>query len=272
MTIIATGCHSPATTPVDPAEKRETETETAIPVTDLSREERKLMDLRSEVLRVAMEQRDSTGFYSSKFSDSIYNLLDNNPATLLYPFRQLRDSSEVYVETGAGNTFRIYSWNTHTGGSMSYFDGIFQWEGRDSIHVRRVMNDEKDPGFFCSKIYTVTAGGKEYHLAILNGVYSSRDVSQSVAAFTIEGDRLVDSVKIFAAGAKRLNRIDVNFDFFSVADRPERPLELITYDEKNKVLYIPVVSEKGEVSAKNLVYELKTDGFVYTGVENGRRN
>lgn len=270
MAILATGCHSPASPPVVPTEKKGTDA--AAPATDLSQEEKKLIHLRSEVLRVEMEQRDSTAFYSSKFNDSFYKLVDNSPATLLYPFKQLRDSSEVYVETGAGNTFRIYSWNTHTGGSMSYFDGIYQWEGRDSIHARRVMNKETDPGFFCSKIYTVTAGGKEYHLAILNGVYSSKDVSQSVAAFTIDGDQLVDTVKIFAAGSRRLNRIDVNFDFFSVVDRPERPLELITYDEKNKLLYIPVVNEKGAVTAKNLVYELKEDGFVYTGVETGKRN
>jgi len=64
-----------------------------------------------------------------------------------------------------------------------------------------------------------------------------------------------------------LNTIDVNFDFFSVVDRPERPLALITYDEKEKAIRIPLVDQKERVTGKRLVYKLKGDYFVFTGIE-----
>ena len=62
-----------------------------------------------------------------------------------------------------------------------------------------------------------------------------------------------------------LNKIEAEFDFFSVVDRPERPLKLIKF-EQNK-LYIPVVDEKGTVSKKFLVYQLNSNCFEYIGIK-----
>ena len=78
-------------------------------------------------------------------------------------------------------------------------------------------------------------------------------------------------MRIFKTKTKKLNNISVEFDFFSVADRPERPLELISYDEKKKIIYIPVVNNNGKVSNKNILYQLKGGYFEFIGFENGKR-
>ena len=87
----------------------------------------------------------------------------------------------------------------------------------------------------------------------------------------LEENQLIDTTKIFKTKTKKLNNISVEFDFFSVADRPERPLELISYDEKKKIIYIPLVNNNGKVSNKNILYQLKGGYFEFIGFENGKR-
>lgn len=45
--------------------------------------------------------------------------------------------------------------------------------------------------------------------------------------------------------------------------------KLITYDDKQKLIYIPVVDEKGQVSKKRIVYQLKGSYFEFIGIETG---
>lgn len=52
---------------------------------------------------------------------------------------------------------------------------------------------------------------------------------------------------------------------------PERPLELITYDEKKKIVYVPVVNNEGQVTNKNILYQLKDDYFDFVAIETGKR-
>lgn len=265
IALLSYGCGSSGSHPSETKEQKPAET--PAPATDLSREEKWLVGMYNEVMRTGIERKDSTEWYANRFADSLRKLVEDHPGSLQYPFKLLRDSSRVYVETAPGGRFRAYSWDTWTGGTMHYFDGLWQWQGEDGVKTAKPKAEDGDPGSFCSGIYTVHIHNREYYLAILNGVYSSKDVSQSIQAFTIEGNQLVDTVTLFNTGSKRLNRIDVNYDFFSVVDRPERPVKLISYDEKNKELHIPVVNDKGQVGSKNLVYELKEDGFVFRGVE-----
>ena len=49
------------------------------------------------------------------------------------------------------------------------------------------------------------------------------------------------------------------------------PLELISYDGKKKIIYIPVVNNNGKVSNKNILYQLKGGYFEFIGIENGKR-
>ena len=57
------------------------------------------------------------------------------------------------------------------------------------------------------------------------------------------------------------NIINVSFDFFSVVDRPERPVKLIKYDNTKKIIYIPVVYEDGKVTDKFIHYKFNGKFF-----------
>jgi hypothetical protein len=113
--------------------------------------------------------------------------------------------------------------------------------------------------------------GIAYYLPISNGIGSTKDASQSISALTIYNRELVDTVRLFKTKKELLNTIDVFFDFFSVVDRPERPVALVTYNDKQKVIRIPLVKVNGQVTSQNLLYKLEGNYFTFIGIQPGKR-
>jgi hypothetical protein len=240
----------------------------------ISSKEKKLAVGYSKILKSkeSGDNYDSVEYYSEKFGNEFRSFIKNNPSTLNYPFKALIDSNYCFVKTSADGNFRIYSWDTETGGTMHFYNEIRQYRDKEKVFtVINEKNEEGDDSGFCSKIYSTAINNKMYYLPISNGVYSSKDLSQSISVMSINGGNLVDTVKLFKTKTRLLNKIDISFDFFSVVDRPERPLELITYDDRLKIVYIPLVNENGVVSEKNLIYQLKDNYFVFVGIEKGKR-
>jgi len=238
---------------------------------DFALQENKLVILYSKLVSFIQADYDSISFYNNKFEKEFTSFIKNNPATLSYPFKKFIDSNFCDVRTSSDGNFRIYSWDTWTGGTMHIFREIYQWKANSKVFTKVPKYEEGDAGSFCSGIFTVTINDKPYYLAVTNGIFSTKDAMQSISAYSIEGNKLVDTVKLFKTKTKKLNSIDVEFDFFSVVDRPERPLELITYDDKQKIIYIPVVGDKGQVTKKHILYQLKERYFEYIGIETGIR-
>lgn len=237
----------------------------------LATKENELVSLYAKLL--AHSDYDKTEQNAAKFAKELSNYLKANPSTLTYPFKKLTAKGYCFINTSADGKFRIYSWDTWTGGTMHFFNEIYQWShnGKVFTKVLKYVAEEGDAGSYCSKMYTVSINQKNYYLAISNGIYSNRDVAQSISAFTIDNGKLNDSVELFKTRTEKLNSIRVEYNFFSVVDRPERPVELITYDEKRKLVYVAVVDDQGTVSKRNLLYQLKGNYFEYIGIETEKR-
>jgi hypothetical protein len=236
---------------------------------DIASQENRFVELYSKIISSIQEDNDSVSFYSDEFTKEFTKFIKNNPATLSYPFKRL--DSLCYVITSDDGNFRVYSWDELTGGTMHFYDKIYQWKAGGKVFTKVPGGDEFDAGRFCSEIFTVVLNNKTHYLTVDNGIFSTRESAQSVSAYTIEGNKLADTARVFKAKTKKLNNIDVQFDFFSVVDRPERPLELITYDDKRKIMYIPVVDGAGQVTKKNILYELKGRYLEFIGIETGKR-
>lgn len=233
---------------------------------DLAAQEGRLMKIYSKLDFYSQKSYDSIKLYSEEFEREITRLLLGDPRTLGYNFKKLRDSFFCQIVTSQDGNFRIYSWDTWMGGTMHIFREIYQWRANGKVITKVPDCDATDAGTFCSAIYTARVNNKPVYLAIKNGIYSTKDAMQSVIAFRING-KAIDSVKLFKTKTEKLNEIQVNFDFFSVVDRPERPLKLITYNDEPGQLYIPLVGNKDEITKSNEVYQLKGNYFEYEGVE-----
>ena len=205
------------------------------------------LEIENKIFRNKLEQ------YTSKF-----------PLTLTCNFDSLLKDN-IDIVTSDDKLFRIYSWNTFLGGTMKDFGNVFQYKAADKVYSKIAYDSAEEDVYipFYSHIFTLKANGKSYYLAVNNGIYSTKDASQSIKIFTIENNSLNDTMKIIKTEEGLVNSIDVYFDFFSVIDKPERPLRLIKYDAKNKIIYIPVILGNGEVTDRYTLYQFTGQYFEY---------
>lgn len=203
---------------------------------------------------------------SEKFEKDFTNFLSANPNSLDFSFNKLKNNP-FYITTSTDGNFRHYSWDNGQGGSMRFFNEIYQWRVGGKVFVKQVQGSEEgDSGEFSSKIYSINIQNKDYYLVITNSIFSNRDARQSVIAFFINNNQLVQA-PIFKTKTKLLSRIDVDFDFFSVVDRPERPIELITFNSKQDTLSIPVVDKDGKVTKRNILYVFNGTVLEFRGIK-----
>jgi hypothetical protein len=238
---------------------------------NLAAQEEELTKLYAKMESFLHASYDSLIPYSEKFDKELTRFISDNPGTLNYPFKKFTDNNVCDVNTSSDGNFRIYTWDTQTGGTMHFYHEILQWNANGKVFTKITKYEEGEAGSFCSAIYTAQVNNKPVYLAIKDGTYSTKDAMQAVTAFRINGN-LLDSVKLFKTKTERLNTIAVYYDFFSVVDRPDRPLKLISYNDILKQLYIPLVGDKDQVTKENLVYQLKDHYFEYTGVGPDRRH
>jgi hypothetical protein len=236
----------------------------------IQREEDKLVKLYAAAMD-NLGHYDSMTYYTGKFGEELKKYITSTPFSLNYPFKKLRDSNYCDVATSADGNLRIYSWDTWQGGTMHFFNQIIQYRSGGHIFTKIPQYEEGDPGTFCSAIYTVWIRGIAYYLPISNGIGSTKDASQSISVLAIHDGELIDTVQLFRTKTEMLHSIDVYYDFFSVVDRPERPVVLITYDDKHKVLRIALVKDNGQVTNRNLLYKLGDHCFIFKGIESAKR-
>ena len=202
--------------------------------------EKDLIEAYSPISSFFRIDYDSLQYYSQQFDQKISTCLEKYPATFKYPFTQLKE--HCFITTSADGLLRIYSWDTWLGGTAHIFKSIAQFQSRTAIFFVEI----EGLGFF-SEIYTLKTPQKTYYLAVSHGIFSTADAGQSVEAFTIMQNGL-RPVELFNTKGKMSTSISFEFDFFSVVEHPERPLKLIRYDEKKKVISVPVIAENGAVT------------------------
>lgn len=214
--------------------------------------EEKLITLHHGLVR-SRENADSLSYYSEAFTTQMLAVIKENPASIAYDFTRLQDSSHCYITTSADGNLRLYSWDDELGGTMRFFKNIYQSRLGTTVITTMPQMEEGDNGGFYSKLYPLDTV-QHHYLAIINSIGSTRDVYQGARIFTITPQGLSDTTRLFMTPEGMANELGIGFDFFSVVDRPERPLNLVRFDPIKKTLTVPIVNDKGEVTANNVVY------------------
>ncbi len=233
---------------------------------DLSAEENKLLKIYTDISAASGNMRSDSllAISSEQFTDSLIYLIKNNNSTLNYPFEKLQKENALKMATSADKKLRVYSWDNNSGGSMRFFNQIYQFDADGNITVNASLASNDSQAFF-SKIYTVQNKNNEsIYLVISNSILSSKYSVQHINAYKI-GTENLHNAAVFKTKNNTLDKISVEYDFFSVVDRPERPVEIITF--VNNTLKIALVDDKQNVTSKNLIYEWNGDVFLYKGVK-----
>jgi hypothetical protein len=223
--------------------------------------DKELTSLYSKIFPFYYGDNDSLNYYSELFTTRLSTFVKNNPATLSYKFKSLTDSNACHIVTSTDGLLRIYSWNTWLGGTMRDFTNVFQFKSGNKVHSTNLNNDEDDFGLYFTDIFTLKANSKTYYLAVGGGSESSKYAYETISVYAISNDTLNDKVKLIKTTNGLNNSITFEYDFFSVADRPERPIRLIKYDTNKKIIHIPIVLEDGEVTTGYILYQFNGEYF-----------
>ena len=189
---------------------------------------------------------------------------------LTYKFPKL--SKKVYLTTSRDGKFRAYSWDSEEGGTQHDYVTVLQYRGKSgkvyAWSVAHTQNlEERGAGSFVHEIFqTDTAAGPVY-LAVSTLIGSTSYAGQTISAYRIDGEQLDRTPKVIKTRSGLKSSISFGFDFFSVVDRPERPVRLFTYDDAKKSFRFPVVIEdrktpQGRVTNRYITYRFDGSHFV----------
>ena len=188
-------------------------------------------------------------------------------STLKYDFKGLDD--KLYVATSKDGKFRIYSWDTKSGGSMKFFDGVYQYQtAKGKVYSKAFISRGTGARGFYSEIFQVDLGKSKAYLANSNLILSNSLMHQDIETYAIEGEKLNTNLRLIRTTTAMRNSIGFDYDFFSVVDRPERPIKLFSYDEAKKQLRFPIVLEDrkfpngGRVTNKFITYRFNGKYFI----------
>lgn len=189
------------------------------------------------------------------------------PSFLRYTFPNLK--GEMYVATSKDGKFRTFSWDRQSGGTMHDFSTVFQFKGKSGRVYTWLPPEQAEGefgGFYHQIFQTETPSGRIY-LANSTFVASTSLASQQLGLFRIVGEKIDPNVRLIRTGSGLRNSVGFAYDFFSVVDRPDRPITLFFFDETTKSFRFPIVIEdpetpQGRVTNKFITYRFNGKYFV----------
>ena len=201
--------------------------------------------------RLQQTANDSIRQANIAFRNSLLAYTASTRATFTYEFKEL-EKEGLIIKSAEDGLFRIYSWDT---GTEHRFDAVYQYRVNNEVFSQLAQRNEQAAGKWYSNIYTLKTETKTWYIGLYNEMHSSTEYTQGVKGFSIEDKDLNESVRLFKTTAGLKNEMGFNYNFLSVASRPERPPKLIYYDTDDDKLHLTVVQKDGKVTREIITYQ-----------------
>lgn len=197
---------------------------------------------------------------NDEFGNKLKKYTETYPASINMPFNSLK-KAQLDIFTSSDGLFRIYSWDTWTGGTMHIFANVLQSKAGDKTKALLVNNPEEGGAPFYSNLYTFKSGGSTYYFGIYGVIESSRYAGTGIRVFAIQNGVLNNDVKIIKTQSGLHSTIFYEYDFGSVVDIPFEKRPTITFDQATQTILIPLVNAKAQVTAKFITYKFNGQYF-----------
>lgn len=203
---------------------------------------------------------ESLGNANDEFGNKLKKYAETYPASINMPFNSLK-KAQLDIFTSTDGLFRIYSWDTWTGGTMHVFANVLQSKAGDKTKSLLVNNPEEGGAPFYSNLYTFKTGGNTYYLGIYGVIESSRYAGTGIRLFAIQNGVLNNDVKIIKTQSGLHSTIFYEYDFGSVVEIPFEKRPTITFDQATQTIRIPLVNAKAQVTSKFINYKFNGQYF-----------
>jgi hypothetical protein len=182
-------------------------------------------------------------FYAEKF-----------PSVIAYPFNALKEDY-LDIMTSSDNMFRIYSWDTETGGTMHFFESVMQYKsGSGYKAIIDTPKSEGEAGPLYTQMYTLKTNGKTYYLTIWLFIGSTIDMAEGLHVYTIEKGKLIDANLI-----KTHSGVHSELSYEAHGNSYDRPK--IHFDGAANIIYLPLVTEGHNFTSKFILYKFTGQYF-----------
>ena len=229
--------------------------------TELVKSFKKIADLNEQSYKGGKNfaWEDSLPKANNVFAKKLQRYASRFPETIAYPFLALK-KARLDISTSDDGLFRIYSWNTQTGGTMYFFENVFQYKiGEKAFSIIDTPKIEGEAGVNYYKLYTFKVRGRNYYLSLFMGIESSRYHFEGINIFSIEKGKLNDDVKLIKTKTGLHSQLSYEYDFGSVIDRKVKPE--IYFDASTKTINLPLVDGSGKVTHKYITYKFTGQYF-----------
>ena len=159
---------------------------------------------------------DSIYRADSVFKSKLLYYTSHVPSTLTQPFDSLKKSG-VAIATSVDGLFRIYNWDNETGGTMRFYDNVFQYKNEGKVTSGILpycySPEDDDPGCgYSDTIYMVKTNNKIYYIAIYYVIASSRVSAKGVRFFTVDNGKMNDTVHLIRTKTGLTSHIEYEID------------------------------------------------------------
>jgi hypothetical protein len=198
---------------------------------------------------------------NEEFEKLLLKVTSSNPETILYDFKDLT-SFGLTIATSDDSLFRIYSWDTRSGGTMHYFENVFQFRnGKNTVSKKIFKNreeDRPDPGCFYYQINDISVGDKKFYIAQGESILSTALFYYKIKTFSISGSKLMDDDRFIKTKSGYRSELGYAVDLSRVGSKDQDDNDSgysIVYDKDNKKIILPLILENGKISGKKIVYQ-----------------
>ncbi|MGZ3766426.1 MAG: hypothetical protein ACXVB0_15600 [Mucilaginibacter sp.] len=194
------------------------------------------------------------------FGEKLQGYVIKYPKTISYPFNSLV-KNHLDISTSADGLFRIYSWDTWTGGTMHFFESVMQY--KSGSNFKAIIDTTKFEGDVRPNyhdLFTFKANGKAYYLAVYLSIASTIEVADGIHIFTIDNGNLTDA-KIIKTHSGLHSELENDYDFRSVVNIEYGKRPKPRFDEKTNTIYLPLVDGNYKMTNKFILYKFTGQYF-----------
>jgi len=170
----------------------------------------------------------------------LLNYTASIPETLTFEFKDLLKSG-LEISTSKNGLFRIYSWDTKTGGTMRSFRNIFQFKSNKKVFSQKLLSDVDEYGessYSYEILDQVVSKKKTFYIVKCISIGSSALSNHKIKIFSIENGILNDNAKLIKTKSGIKNELSYDIDFSSSANLEpnsvDREYAWLKYDLKTK--------------------------------------
>jgi len=195
---------------------------------------------------------------------------------LAYTFPRL--NKKIRIVTSRDGRFRIYSWDTETGGTLHDYSSVLQYKGASGrVYTWTTppsANDVDDgaeqpsgvgSGGYYIELFQIDTSKGPIYLANSFGMYCGVCRNQAIELATIEGDKLDREPKLIKTAEGLTNQIGFEYAGDTIPEKYRNGL--ITVNSADRSFTFPIVIEiedanAGRVTSRTITYRFIGTHFV----------